>query len=280
MNVAATRTMIKRAEQTKGLQAQTACGRHGRRGTGKFLDWLVGTGVTPHIPVKAHEPYAMMEAFSSSDFTFDHERSVYVCPTSKLLRTTGNARRQTTRSFAIGHRDATAAYAHSSRNAVRTRPRARSNATSMSDARDYARSFVGTPEFDRSRNERRKVADAICAPERPIIVSSACALRGSPARATSFTSPAIVQNLKTLALRTFEPPPDQRRIAFCLPGNYKYSSRVCIEDAANPAAANPNSRLTSAAPNRPKAAKIQTDDLLFQHYLTRPRHQFWRSKTI
>jgi len=42
--------MIKRTEQTQGLKpkrllADTAYG------TGKFLGWLIETGITPHIPV-------------------------------------------------------------------------------------------------------------------------------------------------------------------------------------------------------------------------------------
>ena len=47
--VAATKTMIERTEETLGLKpdrlaADTAYG------TGKFLGWLVGTGISPHIP--------------------------------------------------------------------------------------------------------------------------------------------------------------------------------------------------------------------------------------
>ena len=59
-------------------------------GTGKFLGWLVGTDITPHIPVwdKSRREDG---TFSSSDFTFDRERNVYVCPANKLLRTTGKA---------------------------------------------------------------------------------------------------------------------------------------------------------------------------------------------
>ena len=58
-------------------------------GTGKFLGWLVGTGITPHIPVwdKSDREDG---TFSRNDFTFDRERNVYVCPADKLLRTTGN----------------------------------------------------------------------------------------------------------------------------------------------------------------------------------------------
>jgi hypothetical protein len=46
--VAATKTMIERTEETLGLKpnllaADTAYG------TGRFLHWLIGTGITPHI---------------------------------------------------------------------------------------------------------------------------------------------------------------------------------------------------------------------------------------
>jgi hypothetical protein len=80
--------MIERTEQTLGLKpnrlaADTAYG------TGKFLGWLVGTGITPHIPVKDMSDRED-GTFSQSDFTFDRERNVYVCPTGKLLKTTGN----------------------------------------------------------------------------------------------------------------------------------------------------------------------------------------------
>ena len=67
--VAATKTMIARTEESLGLKpdrlvADTAYG------TGKFLGWLVGTGITPHIPVwdKSDREDG---TFSRSDFTFD-----------------------------------------------------------------------------------------------------------------------------------------------------------------------------------------------------------------
>jgi IS5 family transposase len=86
--VAATKMTIERTEQTLGLKpdrlvADTAYG------TGKFLGWLVGTGITPHIPVweKSDREDG---TFSRSDFRFDRERNVYVCPADKPLKTTGN----------------------------------------------------------------------------------------------------------------------------------------------------------------------------------------------
>src|SRR6516165_8169852 len=85
--VASAKTMITRTEETLGLKpdrlaADTAYG------TGKFLGWLVGTGITPHIPVKEMSDRED-GTFSRSDFTFDRERNVYICPAGKLLTTTG-----------------------------------------------------------------------------------------------------------------------------------------------------------------------------------------------
>ena len=57
--------------------------------TGKFLGWLVDTGITPHIPVWDNSERED-GTFSRSDFTFDEERNVYVCPAGQLLTTTGN----------------------------------------------------------------------------------------------------------------------------------------------------------------------------------------------
>ena len=79
--VKATKTMIERTERRFGLKperllADTAYG------TGKFLGWLVGTGITPHIPVweKAKRDDG---TFSRSDFTFDKQKNEYRCPTAR-----------------------------------------------------------------------------------------------------------------------------------------------------------------------------------------------------
>ena len=87
--VASTKTMLIRTEHCFGLKpkrlaADTAYG------TAKFLDWLIGARIVPHIPVwdKSDREDGTL---SRSDFTFDRKRNVYVCPANKLLRTTGNA---------------------------------------------------------------------------------------------------------------------------------------------------------------------------------------------
>ena len=86
--VAATKTMIARTEQRLGLKAKRLVADTAY-GTGKVLGWLIEAGITPHIPVwdKSSREDG---TFSRTDFTFDSDRNLYVCPTNKLLTTTGS----------------------------------------------------------------------------------------------------------------------------------------------------------------------------------------------
>ena len=161
--VESTKTMLDRTERRfdlkpKRLAADTAYG------TGRFLGWLVGRKIMPHIPVRdASERHD--GTFSRSDFTFDRERNVYVCPADKLLTTTGN----------VGDDHAVRYRASKLDCAVcPLKPRCCPNTPSRKvtrdvheDARDQARALVGTPEFEKSRDERKKVGDAVCTPEDP-----------------------------------------------------------------------------------------------------------------
>jgi transposase len=198
--VAATRMMIERTEQTLGLKpdrlaADTAYG------TGKFLGWLVGTGITPQIPVwdKSDREDG---TFSRSDFRFDRERNVYVCPADKLLKTTGK----------VGA-DHMVRYRASKRDCARCplKPRCCPNTPSRKvtrdlheDARDHARSFIGTPEFDKSRDERKKV-EMRFAHLKTHHRFERMRLRGLSGARDEFHLAAIVQNLKTLAKHIWRP---------------------------------------------------------------------------
>ena len=95
--VASTRTMLDRTEQRLDLKpdwltADTAYG------TGKLLAWLLGKGITPHIPVWERYP-SSDGMFSRGEFTFDAERDVYVCPNGKLLRTSGTVHDSRVRNY-------------------------------------------------------------------------------------------------------------------------------------------------------------------------------------
>jgi hypothetical protein len=69
------------ALKPKRLAADTAYG------TGRFLNWLIGSGIMPHILV-----WDMSQrddgTLSRADFTFDKDRNAYICPKGKLLTTT------------------------------------------------------------------------------------------------------------------------------------------------------------------------------------------------
>ena len=87
--VAATKTMIERTDKRLGLKpkrlaADTAYG------TGKFLGWLIGAGITPHIPVwdKSTREDGTL---SRSDFRWDKRRGVYICPNNKVLHTSAHS---------------------------------------------------------------------------------------------------------------------------------------------------------------------------------------------
>jgi Transposase DDE domain len=70
------------------------------------------------------------------------------------------------------------------------------------DARDYARALMRTPEFDKSRDERKKVAHL-----KTHHRFERMRLRGLSGARDEFHLAAIVQNLKTLANHLWRPPP-------------------------------------------------------------------------
>src|ERR1700752_3331854 len=85
--VESTKTMPNRTERRFGIKpkrlaADTAYG------TGRFLGWLVGHGIAPHIPVRDASERDD-GTFSRSDFRWDRRRGVYICPNDKVLHSTG-----------------------------------------------------------------------------------------------------------------------------------------------------------------------------------------------
>jgi IS5 family transposase len=199
--VRATKKMIERTEQRLGLKperllADTAYG------TGKFLGWLVGTGITPHIPVweKAQRDDG---TFSRSDFTFDKQKNEYRCPNGKALRTTGRV-----------HDGRTILYRASKLDCDRCPLKARCcpNVTSRKvprdvneEARDIARALMKTPQYERSRDERKRV-EMRFAHLKTHHRFERMRLRGLSGARDEFHLAAVVQNLKTLAKHIWRPP--------------------------------------------------------------------------
>lgn len=202
--VAATRTMIERTEERFDLKpdrlvADTAYG------TGRFLGWLVGAGITPHIPVRDN---ANRDdgTFSRSAFVFDKEKNAYRCPNGKSLRSTGKVHEGRTILYRASKRDC---------DPCPLKPLCCPNIPFRKvprdlneNARDHARALMGTPEFDKSRDERKRV-EMRFAHLKTHHRFERLRLRGLTGARDEFHLAAIVQNLKTLANHMWRPPPCQ-----------------------------------------------------------------------
>lgn len=203
--VAATQMMLDRTQKCFGLKpkrlaADTAYG------TGKFLGWLVKVKkIIPHIPVweKSDRQDGI---FSRSDFRWDRKRGVYVCPNGKLLQTSGTVHDGRTLLYRASKRDC---------DVCPIRAKCCTNADARKiprdlheDARDVARRKMKTKAFARSRDERKRV-EMRFAHLKTHHGFERMRLRGLSGARDEFHLAAIVQNLKTLALRILGPPPQQ-----------------------------------------------------------------------
>jgi transposase len=209
--VAATKTMIERTEERFDLKpsrlvADTAYG------TGKFLGWLVGTGITPHIPVW-EGPCPDDGMFTRHDFVFDAASNTFTCPGGKRLQQyRRNFERERSGVTKANIRIYRASQADCGSCALKQKccpgqPRRKVMRHVNEEARDYARSLKGTPEFDKSRDERKKV-EMRFAHLKTHHRFEHMRLRGLSGARDEFHLAAIVQNLKTFANRIWRPPPN------------------------------------------------------------------------
>ena len=201
--VAATRTMIERTRRRfdltpRRLAADTAYG------TGKFLAFVVSAGIIPHIPVwdKSKRDDG---TFSRSEFRFDGRRNVYICPAGKTLTTSGKV-----------HSDHAIRYLASvpccrecslKQRCCPNTPARRIVRDVNEPARDVARRKMKTKAFLISRDQRKRV-EMRFAHLKTHHGFERMRLRGLCGARDEFHLAAIVQNLKTMALRLLKPPPN------------------------------------------------------------------------
>jgi transposase len=201
--VEATKAMLDRTEacfalKPKRLAADTAYG------TGRFLGWLVkDKKITPHITVR-DKGDRDDGTFSRSDFRWDKRNNVYICPAGKVLRTTGT--------ISTDHAMRYIAPITVCR-ACPLKPKCCPNMPARrvlrdvnEDARDIARRKMKTKAFLRSRDQRKRV-EMRFAHLKTHHGFERLRLRGLSGARDEFHLAAIVQNLKTLALRLIRPPP-------------------------------------------------------------------------
>jgi hypothetical protein len=174
-------------------------------GTGKFLDWLVGQAIEPHIPV--WDNGSRDGTFGRSDFSFDPDLDHYTCPAGKILR---QFRRNYTVARTDSAHDGTRKYRASEKDCQMCELKARccSNMASRNvlrsvheEASDQARQFAGTPQFATSRNERKKV-EMLFAHLKTTLRFERMRLRGLTGARDEFQLVAMVQNLRRMARLT------------------------------------------------------------------------------
>jgi hypothetical protein len=169
-----------------------------------MLAWLVkDKGITPHIPV--FDKSARKDGtLSRVDFTFDAEQNIYLCPQGKPLTTTGRVHQNRTLYYRSSKFDC---------DACPLKPKCCPKAPARriprdidEDARDLARSLAGTPEFEQSRRERKKIEMVFVHLKRTFGLGH-LRLRGPRGAQDEFLPSATAQNLMKLARHIARPPP-------------------------------------------------------------------------
>jgi Transposase DDE domain/Transposase domain (DUF772) len=211
--VESTKTMIDRVEQQFNLKPARLIGDTAY-GTAAMLGWMVDDkGIEPHVPVW-DRTQRDDGTLSSSDFQWNEEADEYRCPEGHALRKQWrpfkNERTHVTQADTIIYR----ASQHDCANCPlkqRCCPNTpmRKIARSIHEsARDVARKIRNTEQYERSRNERKKV-EMLFAHLKRILRLDRLRLRGLSGASDEFTLAAAVQNLRRLAKRITHGPPLQ-----------------------------------------------------------------------
>jgi transposase len=207
--VESTKTMLVRTERCFGLKpkrlaADTAYG------TAKFLDWLIGARIAPHVPVwdKSDREDGTL---SRRDFYWDRRRGVYICPNGKVLHTTGKVHEGKTLHYRASKYDCDICALK-----MQCCPKSPSRKIPRDVheyARDVTRRLMRTKTYLVSRNQRKRV-EMRFAHLKVHHRFERMRLRGLSGARDEFVLAATVQNLKTLALRTLELPAAKPRASF------------------------------------------------------------------
>jgi len=200
--VDATATMVERVEECFGLKPDNIAGDVAY-GTGKMLGWLVDRGIDPHIPVwdKGKRGDGSL---AREDFTYDSERDIYLCPEGRTLKTTGRVHDGKTLLYRSSKVDCDACPLKP--RCCPTMPSRKIPRDINEEARDYARSLVGTDAYRQSGRQRKKIERLFGEVKRNLALTR-LRLRGPTGARDEFLLVATVQNLKRLVKLAAIPPP-------------------------------------------------------------------------
>ena len=201
--VSAAKTMLDRTAEQFDLTPSRLVA-DGGYGSAEMVGWLVDErGIEPHVNL-IDKSERTDGTFSRSDFTFDTERDLYVCPGGMELR---KYRRASPRRARASRRTARSAIAplNTTANACALKPKccpnvpARKIARSVHEAaRDKARAIAKTEAYAVSCRERKKV-EMLFAHLKRILRLDRLRLRGPSGAKDEFLLAATAQNLRKLA---------------------------------------------------------------------------------
>ncbi|TCR68183.1 IS1182 family transposase [Bosea sp. BK604] len=201
--VGSARTMLDRAQERFGLwPARLAA--DSAYGSAENLAWLVHErGIEPHIPV-FDKSQRSDGTFSRSDFTYDHARDLYTCPSGKELRPRQKTYR-TERPLVDGEGMMRYRASKFDCDACLLKPQCSPNMLARKllrsiheGARDMARDIAETDAYVTSRRERKKV-EMLFAHLKRILRLDRLRLRGPNGARDEFHLAAAAQNLRKLA---------------------------------------------------------------------------------
>lgn len=209
--VESTKLMVDRVEARFDLTPERLIGDTAY-GTAPMLGWMVNEkGIEPHMPVW-DKTARKDDSFSSNDFQWNEEADEYRCPEGHALRNNWrpfkNQRSHITKADTIIYRSSQAGCAAcpmKDRCCPNT-PFRKITRSIHEAARDVARRIGETPEYARSRHERKKV-EMLFAHLKRILKLDRLRLRGLSGASDEFTLAAAVQNLRRLAKLTAQAPP-------------------------------------------------------------------------
>jgi transposase len=199
--IAITETMVDRIKRRFDLRPQRLAG-DSVYGAARLLKTLVDRKITPHVPV--WDKSARHDGtFSRSDFVFDQERNVYICPGGAELTSTGNIDQGHIVYYRANKNDCSAC---SLKPRCTTGPMRKVTRDVNEDVRDRVRALAKTEAFPQSRRERKKV-EMLFAHMKRILKFDRLRLRGLSGAKDEVLLTATAQNLRRLAKLLCRAPP-------------------------------------------------------------------------
>jgi len=199
--IAITEIMVDRVRRRFDLRPQRLAG-DSVYGAARLLKALVDRKITPHVPVwdRSARPDG---TFNRSDFVFDADRNVYICPGGAQLTSTGNIDQGHIVYYRANKRDCSAC---SLKPKCTTAPMRKLTRDVNEDVREQVRALANTEAFRQSSRERKKVEMRFAHMKR-IFRLDRLRLRGLSGVKDEVLLTATVQNLRRLAKLLCRPPP-------------------------------------------------------------------------